>query len=421
MKNLAFLRQEFIGGISTFATMAYVLVVNASILSDAGMDFGSVMVATIIITAFASMLMGLMTNFPIAIAPGMGVSGYIAYTLVPVHGKTWQEALGAVFIVGIILLLLNAFKIRQKFIHVIPMAMRQATAGGVGLFLIVVGLKHVGIIKMTSSGIVALDHILTIEALLMLMGVALILILEFFKIRSAFIITIIVSWIMGIVLGLTSFEGFVSWPPSLKPTWLQLEFKFPFSLDYFSLLFSIFLVTLLDSSAALIVLAKQANLLDEKGHIKKAQRALMPDALGTIFGSLIGTGSLAIHLESAAGIRAGGKTGLVPILVGLCFLACLFFYPIMVTIPHFAPAAVLIVLGYLMFKEVYKVSWRVLTESLPVFITLVTMPLTMSIYNGFIFGFASYSFLKLITGKIRSVHPFFWGLSIILVGHKLFL
>jgi len=415
------IKRELIGGFSTFATMAYILVVNATILSDAGMDFGAVMVATILVTAFSTLLMGGLTRFPIAIAPGMGVSGYIAYSLIPLQGKTWPESLAAVFIVGFLLLALNALRIREKLLHAVPSALRMGITGGIGLFLIFVGFKHVGLITLGRHGWIELGQWSFLPLALTLGGVGLIALLERFKVRSAFILVILLSWALALAFGLTSFEGVVSLPPSLLPTFLKMDLSSFWDRSFWSILFSIFLITLLDSSAALMTLAKQADLLDEKGKILKVHRALYPDAIGTILGGMLGTGSLAIHLESAAGIRAGGKTGIVAYVVAGCFLASLFFYPILVTIPPFAPAAVLIVLGFLMFKEVFQLSWKKLDEATAVLMILLIMPLTMSIYNGFFYGFVSYCFLKLISGKIKEVPVFCSVVALVLLVHRFFI
>lgn len=413
-------RRECFAGLSTFATMAYILVVNATILHGGGIDYGAALVASIIVTAFACLLMGLLTNFPIAIAPGMGASGYIVYTAINTQGYTWQECLGAVFIVGLILLILTVLRVREKLINEIPISLKLGITGGVGLFLMCVGLSHVGLIE-RSKGFIALGHLWTLDAGLMLAGVAVIALLELLHVSSAYIITILLAWVVSLALGLTHFEGVVALPPSLSPTFLKLNLSGFFSWKFLKVLFSLFLVTLLDSSVALHTLGKQANLLDKEGKLTKVRRALLPDALGTMLGGLVGTGSLAIHLESTAGIKAGGKTGWVALFVAFAFLACLFFHPILVTIPQFAPASVLVVLGFIMFLEIFHLSFRQITEVVPALLTVLMMPLTMSIFNGFAVGFISYAVLKLLTKKMREVHVLVWILSALFLAYKIFL
>jgi AGZA family xanthine/uracil permease-like MFS transporter len=413
-------RRELIAGLSTFATMAYVLVINASILRDAGMDFGAVMVATIIVTAISSLLMGLIAHYPIALAPGMGVSAYITYTIVKGQGRSWEECLAATLFVALFLLILTALKIRQKFLTEIPLALRHAIPAGIGVFLICVGLKHSGILIQEHEGLIGYGNVLTLEALLTFLVLGAILILERLKIQSAYILMILVSWIFSILFHYSPYKGAIALPPSLEPTFLKLDFSTFWSWDFFTIFFSIFLVTLLDSTATLTTLVKQANLLNEKGHVDRIRKALIPDAVGTLVGSLIGSAAIAVHMESAAGIKAGGKTGFVPFFVALCFLSCLFFYPIVATIPNFAPSAVLIALGILMIGELKLINWKEWSDFIPALVILAIMPLTLSIYNGFSFGFIAYTFCKVIRGKRKEIHPLIAVLSLLFLSHRLF-
>lgn len=413
-------RREIIAGLSTFATMAYVLVINSSILGDAGMDFGAVMVATIIVTAISSLLMGVIAHYPIALAPGMGVSAYITYTIVQGQGRSWEECLAATLLVAIILLILTALKVRQKFLTEIPLALRHAIPAGIGIFLICVGLKHAGIITQEHEGLIGYGDLLTYQALFTFLVLGAILILEYFKIQSSYILMILVSWILSILFGYSPYRGAIALPPSLEPTFLKLDFSSIWSWDFFTIFFSIFLVTLLDSTAALTTLVKQANLLSEKGHVTRIRKALIPDAVGTLIGSLIGSAAIAVHMESAAGIKAGGKTGFVPFFVALCFLGCLFFYPIVATIPNFAPSAVLIALGILMISELKLINWKEWSDFVPALVIFTIMPLTLSIYNGFSFGFIAYAFCKILSGKRKEIHPLIASLSLLFLAHRVF-
>lgn len=320
---------------------------------------------------------------------------------------------------GVLLFLLTVFKVRQKLLTEVPLTLRHSIAAGIGVFLIFVGLKHVGVIQQHGVNFISLGRVFTLEALLALMGIGLILILEAFKVRSAFILTILISWGLGFFFGLTHFEGVVALPPSLTPTFLKLDFPHCFQWDFVGVVCSLFLVTLLDSSVALATLTKQAHVYKGKGEIPRMQRALLPDAIGTLLGSLMGSASLAMHMESAAGIKVGGRTGVVPIFVSVCFLGCLFFYPVVVTIPHFAPASVLIVLGFLMLREAREIPWRQVTESIPACVTILMMPLTMSIYDGFSWGFITYALLKLLSGRFRELHLLVWILALLFLTHRI--
>ncbi|MCB1116564.1 MAG: NCS2 family permease, partial [Chlamydiia bacterium] len=271
------LRRELIAGLSTFATMAYVLILNASILEDAGMNFGAVMVATIVVTTLSCLLMGLIAHYPIALAPGMGVSAYITYTIVKGQVGSWEECLAATCLVALLLLLLTALKVRQKLLTEIPLALRHAIPAGIGLFLIFVGLKHSGVIVQQEEGWIQYGALFSYEALFMFLVLGAIFILERFRIQSAYILMILISWLLSVLFGYTTYQGLIALPPSLKPTLLKLDFTSFWSFDFFTIFFSIFLVTLLDSTATLTTLVKQANLLNEKGHVTRIRKALIPD------------------------------------------------------------------------------------------------------------------------------------------------
>lgn len=413
-------RRELIAGLSTFATMAYVLILNASILEDAGMDFGAVMVATIIVTTLSCLLMGVIAHYPIALAPGMGVSAYITYTIVKGQGGSWEACLAATCLVALFLLLLTALKVRQKLLTEIPIALRHAIPAGIGLFLIFVGLKHSGIIVQQEEEWIRYGTLFSYEALFMFLVLGAIFILERFRIQSAYILMILVSWLLSVLFGYTTYQGFIALPPSLEPTLFKLDFTHFWSFDFLTIFFSIFLVTLLDSTATLTTLVKQSKLVNEKGHVTRMRKALIPDAVGTLVGSLIGSAAIAVHMESAAGIKAGGKTGFVPLVVALCFLGCLFFYPIVATIPNFAPSAVLISLGILMIQELRMINWNEWSDFVPALIIFGVMPLTLSIYNGFSFGFIGYMCCKILRGRIKEIHPLIGILSLLFFLHRFF-
>lgn len=404
------LKKELLGGFSTFATMVYVTAINPSILSDAGMDFGAVLVATILVTVFASGLMGLLANYPVSIAPGMGVSAFFAYSLVQRLGYEWQQMLALCAIAAALLLLFHFCHIRRKVIAAMPPSLGRGITAGIGLFLIVIALKEVGAV--TAGPIwIQLGAVWSAPMLLLLIGTALIATLLHFGIDAAFIIAILALWAVGLAIGATKWQGVVSWPPSLLPTLFAFEFRGLLSFDMLRPLFSLFLVALFDSSAGLIILARQAGLVDKKGQVLRPERALFPDAAGSLIGSALGSATLAIHLESAVGIRTGARTGLSSLIVAFLFLLCLFFYPLFSSLPNFATAPVLVTLGCMMVKELKLIEWSRATEWLPALIGGLIMPLTLSIYNGFLFGFLAYACSKLISGRTRDIDWLVWLLS----------
>ena len=342
MKNI---RTEILAGLTTFSTMAYIIVVNPMILSEAHMDLSAVMMATILITFFASCFMGVVANYPVAIAPGMGVSAYFAYSVVLGLGKTWQEALAAVFIVGSIVFILSIFAVRKKIIHSFPACITKAATAGIGFFLIFVGLRILKIVTIAvnhSFISVMFDHFLSFEILFAVMSFVGIIILMRKQIRGAFIIIILLNWMIAVIFGFVPWKGIVAMPPSLQPTFLQMDFSHILQMDFLGVLFSIFLISLFDSSTSLISLAKQLRFVDKKGEILRLHRAVLADGLGSMIGACLGTGSLSYHLESTSGIKEGGRTGITAVVVGFCFLLCVFFYPLVSSIPHFASAPILI-------------------------------------------------------------------------------
>jgi adenine/guanine/hypoxanthine permease len=401
------IKTELIAGLSTFATLVYVIAVNPAILADAGMDFGAVLVATVITTAFATALMGLLPNFPIAIAPAMGVSAFFTYSIVIGQKLPWQSVLAVVCLVATTLVVFHIFHLRRKILEKLPRALSLGATAGIGLFLACVGLKEVGLIKL-GDFFITFGSFKPLECGLLFAGTAFALILMRLHVKSAFILAILLIWSLALMTGLTHFKGIVSLPPSMKPTFAMLDFSNIWTLSYLKIYFSILLVAIFDSCAGLLILAHQAGLTDGGGKILRAQRALLPDALGSLLGSFIGTTILAIHLESSSGIRAGGRSGLTALFVSLLFICCLFFYPLVSSIPHFASASVLIILGGIMFCEVFLLNWKVPSDWVPALLALVTMPLTLSIYNGFLVGFITYPLMKVFSGQAKQISGVVW-------------
>ncbi|MCI5051784.1 MAG: NCS2 family permease [Simkaniaceae bacterium] len=408
------IKTEIIAGLTTFSSMVYIIFVNPSILQETGLDFGALMVGTILTTAFSCLFMGFYSNQPIAIAPGMGVSAFFTYTVILRHGMPVGMGLAAVFLSALILLILNLLGIRAKILNSIPRPLIKGAVVGIGLFLIMVGLKQIGIAAPSESGMLVFNSPFTLPSLLTGIGVILIGALLYFEVRAAFILGILALWAISLIFGMTEWQGLIASPPSLEPNWMRIDFGSIFTRYFPHIFFSIFLVTLFDSSAALIVLSR---MLYPDGKMPNQRRCLTPDTCGSMLGSLIGVTSMAIHLESAAGIKAGGRKGLTPIIVAALFLLCLFFYPLCHSIPHFASAPVLIVIGILMIEELKGMAWGDITDVIPMLIAIFVMPITFSIYLGFALGYVSYAIMKLITWRVREIHFFTWLLALLFAIH----
>lgn len=418
-KDIQLLKTEILAGLTTFSTMAYVIFVNPMILSDAHMDFGSVMVATILITFFASSFMGIVANYPVAVAPGMGVSAYFTYFVVLKQGKTWEEGLGIVFVVACFVFLMSIFTLRKKMIASFPMTIKKGAIAGIGLFLCAVGLKAINAIIVKKNYIVV-GNIFSIEALLTFFGLLLVVFFTKKKIRGSFLLVILFIWLCSLLFGLSEWKGFFGKPPGLTPTLFKFKIPSFFSIDTINICFSIFLISLFDSSTSLLALAKQLKFVDGNNEIFRAHRAVLADSLGSILASVLGTGSLSYHLESASGIKEGGRTGIVAVVVGLCFLSCLVFYPLVSSIPHFATAPVLISIGFFMMHIIKEIKWKDISEALPSVITMATMPLTFSIYKGFAYGFVSYTLVKIVFRRWKDISVICWILSIIFLVQLIF-
>lgn len=406
-------KTELLAGITTFSTMAYIIVVNPDILRETGMDPGAVMIATILASFLATMCMGMYANYPFALAPSMGLNAYFTYGIVLGEGHSWQAALGVCFWAGIAFLILNVFGIRQMIMDAIPDSLRFATAGGIGIFLAFIGLKNIQLVVPNETTIVAIGNTSTPQIALAGLGVIFIVAMMRWRIRGAMMISIIIIWALGLTLGLVKWQGIFDIPPSLTPTLWQFDPLVILKPDFIPIIFSFIFVAIFDTAGALIGLAEQGEFIDQKGKIPRANRALINDAIGTIAGSAMGTSSLTTYLESASGIAAGGRTGLTAVVVAILFLVSLFFAPFATSIPHFATSPVLIVIGSLMLKQVTRLPWKDPTEYVPAFIILITIPLTFSVATGLGLGFITYPLIKSLTGKGRDVHWFVWVMALI--------
>ncbi|QDY43670.1 NCS2 family permease [Candidatus Pantoea soli] len=408
-------RTEIIAGITTFLAMAYILFVNPSILGATGMDKGSVFVATCLAAAIGSILMGLIANYPIALAPGMGLNAFFTYTVVLHMGYTWQIALGAVFLSAVIFFALSIFKIREWIIASIPLPLRAGIAAGIGLFLALIALEGAGIVVDNPATLVGLGDLTKPGPLLALLGFFIIVVLEARRVTGAVLIGILVVTFISMGIGLTPFGGVFSAPPSLAPTFMQLDIAGAFNVGLVSVIFAFLFVDVFDNTGTLLGVTKRAGLADEQGNVPKMGRALIADSAAALFGSLLGTSTTTSYVESAAGVSAGGRTGLTAIVVAILFLLSLFFSPLAGSVPVYATAPALLFVAVLMASGLAEIDWKDVTTAAPVTVTALTMPLTYSIANGIAFGFITWTVVKLLSGRTREVNAALVILSLLFV------
>ena len=403
-------RTELIAGLTTFLTMAYIIFVNPDILSTTGMDRDAVFVATCLAAAIGSAVMGLWANWPIGMAPGMGLNAFFAFTVVGAMGFSWQQALGAVFISGLIFLFLSVTGIRRWLIAGIPASMRSAIAAGIGLFLAIIALQSSGLIVDSPATLVTLGDLTSTGALLTIAGFFIIAALDAMGVKGAILIGILVITIASILLGVSEFGGIISAPPSIAPTFLQLDVMGALGFGIIHVILVMVLVEVFDATGTLIGVAKRAGLLSEgPAHRNKGlSRALMADSTAIVAGSMLGTSSTTAYAESASGVAAGGRTGLTALVVALLFLLAMFFAPLAGSVPVYATAPALLYVAGLMLRELTEIDFDDVTESAPAVLTAIAMPFTYSIANGLAFGFVSYAVLKLLTGRASQVHAATW-------------
>lgn len=423
-ENNTNIKTEVIAGVTTFMTMAYILVVNANILGDAGMDKGAVFAATAISAFIGSLAMGILANYPIALAPGMGLNAFFAYTVVLSMGYDWQFALCAVLIEGIIFILLTITNVREKIIDCIPGILKHAVTAGIGLFIAFVGLANVGLV-VNGATILSLGNVKDPLVLLTIFGVLLASVLLAKNVKGAFLLSMLIVSAVGMIFGIVDFpNGVVSSVPSLKPIFLQalsVQKSQIFSFDMLVVVFTFLFVDLFDTVGCLVGVASKADLLDEDGKLPRAKQALFADAIATTLGALIGTSTVTAYVESAAGIGEGGKTGLTAITTGVLFLLSLFFAPIFTAIPAQATAPVLILVGVMMASSLTKIDFTDFTNAIPAFLTFAMMPLAYSIADGIIFGMISFTVLKIATKKKEEVNISLIIVSILFILKFVFL
>ena len=400
-KSLSFLRQEILAGLTTFFTMAYIIVVNPLILSSAGMDYGAVFVATCLSAAFGCFAMGVLANYPLALAPSMSLNAYFTFYVVQQLHFSWQAALGIVFIAGLLFALLTFTQLRQWLIYTMPHSLKMAITAGIGLFLIAIALKSLGL--HTKSFIADFMHL---KILLCALGVALVFVLEKFRIMGAILLAMIITTCIGGFFDLVHLTNVVAAPPSISATLMQLEMPAVSNLQSWVVIIIFLFVALFDNTGTLIAILHQAHLLPQNRYDPKAARlgrALFADSLASMAGAVFGTSSTGSYIESAAGVRAGGRTGLTAIVVGILFLCALFIAPLAKAIPDYAAATALIFVGILMTQNLKAIDWRDLTECIPALLCVGIIPVTFSIADGISAGFISFVLLKLFSGKKKQL------------------
>ncbi|MBI3707974.1 MAG: NCS2 family permease [Proteobacteria bacterium] len=401
-------RTEVIAGLTTFLTMAYIIFVNPDILSKTGMDFGAVFVATCLAAAFGSLFMGLYANYPIALAPGMGLNAYFTFGVVLGMKYSWQVALGCVFLSGILFFLISVFKLREIIVNAIPLSLKLGIAAGIGLFLAIIGLKNAGVVVASPATLVTLGDLKAPATMLAALGFVLIVGLSYRKITGAIIIAILVVSALGLPFGLTQFKGIASVPPSIAPTLLQMDIAGALHVGLVSIVFAFLFVDLFDNTGTLIGVAHRGGMLDKDGKLPRLGKALAVDSSAAMVGAALGTSTTTSYIESAAGVDAGGRTGLTAVVVGLLFVAAIFLAPLAGSIPSYATAPALFFVACLMAQSLKEVDWGDVTEFAPAMVTAITMPLTFSIAHGIGLGFIVYAVGKILGGRAGDVNPAVW-------------
>lgn len=407
-------KTEIMAGITTFMTMSYILAVNPQILGDAGMDKGAVFTATIIASIIAILIMALYANLPFALAPGMGLNSFFTYTVVMTMGKSWEFALAAVFIEGIIFVFLTFFNVREAIFNAIPRSLKTAVSVGIGLFIALIGLLNSTVIVKNDVGL-GLGNLVSKESFIFFIGLLIMAVLTARKTKGALLIGIVISTIIALFTGVSKLPegGIIQLPPSLSPIAFKLDFSSMFSLEMFSVVFAFLFVDLFDTIGTLTGVATKAKMLDENGQLPNAGRALFADSIGTTLGALLGTSTVTTFVESATGVAEGGRTGLTALSTGFCFFLSIFFYPLITIIPAQATAAALVMVGLFMIDSIVDINFGDFTESFPAFMTIIMMPFAYSIAEGIAFGMISYASVKLLTGKGKEVSPLVYVLALV--------
>ena len=415
------IKTQILAGLTTFLTMAYIIFVNPDMLAKAGMDKGAVFVATCLASALGCFLMGLIARLPVALAPGMGLNAFFTFTVVLGMGKSWQVALGAVFISGLLFVLISAFKLREWIINAIPYTLKQGIVAGIGAFLAFIALKSSGIIVASPATFVTMGKLTDFGPAMAILSFFLIVVFVQRKVPAAVMLSILIVTVISLLAGESHYSGIVSMPPSIAPTFMQLDIAGALDVSMVSVIFAFLFVVLFDTSGTLIGVTKKAGLMSTDGQIPNLGKALFADSTAAVAGSLLGTSSVTSYVESTAGVAAGGRTGLTAIVVGVLFLLALFFAPLAGMIPAYATAGAIFYVAVLMLFTLREIDWDDLTEASPVAVVLLLTPLTFSIADGIALGFITYTIAKLVSGRYKEVSPAVWVLTVILLAKLIFL
>lgn len=414
-ENKTNVRTEVVAGITTFLTMAYIIFVNPDILKAAGMPFGAVFAATCVAAAIGCFLMAFLANYPIALAPGMGLNAYFAFTVVGGMKFSWQVALGCVFLSGVLFFIISVLPIREWIVNAIPKSLKMAIAAGIGLFLALIALKNAGIVVAHPATLISHGDLTSFPVVMATLGFVLIVALEYRRIMGGVIIGILAVTIIAIAVGKQKFAGIFDMPPSIAPVFLQMDLAGAFHVGLLTVVFAFLFVDLFDNTGTLIALAHRGGFMRPDGTVPRLHRALIADSGAAMIGAAVGTSTTTSYIESASGINAGGKTGLTAAVVGILFILALFVAPLAGSIPSYATAPALLYVACLMTRGLTEVEWDDITEAAPAVITALSMPFTFSIAEGIAFGFISYVGIKLATGRFSDIHPAVGTLAVLFV------
>lgn len=409
-------RREIVAGLTTFLAMAYILAVNPKMLANAGMDAGGIFTATALAACIATLVMAFTANLPIALAPGMGLNAFFAFTVVLGMGISWKIALTAVFLEGVLFIILSLFNVREAIIKAIPSNLKKAVAAGIGLFICFIGFQNAGIIVNNDATLVGLGNLTHGPAAVAMIGLALTAVLYALKIPGSILIGILVTTLIGIPFGVTSVPA--NWTPvsmPAAPLLFQFDFSHIFTLDFFAVFFTFLFVDIFDTVGTLVGVSSEAHIMDANGNVPRVKQALLSDAIGTVAGACLGTSTVTSYVESTAGVAAGGRTGMTALTTGVLFLLALFLSPLFLLVPGAATAPALIIVGFLMLKAVTGINFNDVTEGLSAFITIVMMPFAYSIAEGIVWGIITYVFMKAATGKAKSIPVVTWVLFVIFI------
>ena len=414
-------KTEIIAGITTFLTMSYILAVNPSMFSELSMPGGAVFTSTALAAIIGCVAMAFIGKLPFGLAPGMGLNAFFVYSVCLGMGYSWQFALTAVLIEGIIFIILTISNVREAIVNAIPASLRNAIGAGIGLFIAFIGLSSAGIVVNDESTLVALGDVTSGSALLAFIGLIITGFLYIKKVPGAILLGIIITMIIGIPMGVTEFQGVLSSPESIKPIFFQFQFEHIWSLDMLAIVFTFLFIDMFDTVGTLVGVCTKANMVDEKGNISRLKQAFMADAIATTTGAMLGTSTTTTYVESAAGVAQGGRSGLTALIIAICFAIALFFSPLFLSIPSAATAPALILVGLMMMESITKIPFEDFSESLPAFICIITMPLTYSISNGILLGMITYVLMNMICGKFKKITPVMYILAVLFILKFIFI